>query len=735
MADNSKNKAFLQQLERQRLNKPCNRIIDLRGKVAGECQAYIFGNLTHYLDDRAYLLAKQLLDRFDGRYTTGVYEVLLKALKSIKSPNTKTDARPILQRDKNDVQIINLDSLLYRKEPRIIHTTAIQISIADMLYHATTVNITTSALRVTLKRAFTLEKNSLVTVNFLDLINTSQPDLLTKVHYKILNIEHDERHTYAILVRNRTDDNAITSWLSQWTQRHNTPENIDINNELFNISIHYYLRLFISNMRKPLFWTDKAASDNNVVKVFHSSSTSNVILQPLESVSHEIDFSLLPFQQILDHQSNHLFIIYKQDNIAKSLAVPCSETDQMFSTMNWFSQQENVHFYLVKTLTASFDLNDFGQEIAVIAESDNDYAKELAERLSTISNLITLTDITDSCQNLPHTTASAPSDIINNQPSWSGSMPQPNALSPYINRKTQRLFIKTNVEFDLSNTSCSVTTNDVSTSGISLSLPGFVDTKTGTKLSVLFKSWQRQTSTVKLNTIPFTIKRVQFWQGVTTLGLERNISTCAESVNRFFNTELERNKQRLTEDNADILTIQETKIFSYHLGQKITSTPLFFGKDSNNNRILQAVASSQSNQADKLSGLWREMQSLVLPIYNSLNKALHKAKTTLSFGIYCYLDNSGQWHLMMEGSLASSSKKAVFINRALTHKIHYFFHCTASLINTDFLEQQGDLNQQLARLRSHSPHKVQQIRNVLQSLFAIGELTDVTDIISASYRS
>ncbi|WP_438971446.1 hypothetical protein, partial [Methylophaga sp.] len=85
MADSSnrkqQNQAFLQELEKQRLAKDCNRIIDLRGKVAGECQAYEFGGRKHYLDDRAFLLVKQLMARFDGRYTIGVYESVLKALK------------------------------------------------------------------------------------------------------------------------------------------------------------------------------------------------------------------------------------------------------------------------------------------------------------------------------------------------------------------------------------------------------------------------------------------------------------------------------------------------------------------------------------------------------------------------------------------------------------------------------------------------------------------------------
>ena len=79
----AKNKAFLQQQERLRMNKPSSLAIDLRNKVIGECQTYQFGGVTHYLDDRGYLLAKRLMERFDGRYTIGVYELVLKAIKTL----------------------------------------------------------------------------------------------------------------------------------------------------------------------------------------------------------------------------------------------------------------------------------------------------------------------------------------------------------------------------------------------------------------------------------------------------------------------------------------------------------------------------------------------------------------------------------------------------------------------------------------------------------------------------
>ena len=59
VAHKTKNKAFLQEIERQRLNKPSSLAIDLRNKVAGECQPYLFGGITHHLDDRGYLLVKR----------------------------------------------------------------------------------------------------------------------------------------------------------------------------------------------------------------------------------------------------------------------------------------------------------------------------------------------------------------------------------------------------------------------------------------------------------------------------------------------------------------------------------------------------------------------------------------------------------------------------------------------------------------------------------------------------
>ena len=50
------------------------------------------------------------------------------------------------------------------------------------------------------------------------------------------------------------------------------------------------------------------------------------------------------------------------------------------------------------------------------------------------------------------------------------------------------------------------------------------------------------------------------------------------------------------------------------------------------------------------------------------------------------------------------------------------------------MAEEVDLVQQLAQLRNHSQHKVKQIREVLTKLFAVGELTDITALLTAVYR-
>lgn len=167
----NQNQLFLAQLERQRLQKPCQRIIDLRGKVSGECQPYEFGDLTHYLDDRNYLILKQLVERMNGSYTVGVYEALLQTVRqfqqqSQQAPNTATDDNSLL--------LLRLDQPVRRQAQRVLLTLPVTIETAQLSYHAMTLDISADAIRVSMKQASTLEKNDTVQVS----LSTSQMPII-----------------------------------------------------------------------------------------------------------------------------------------------------------------------------------------------------------------------------------------------------------------------------------------------------------------------------------------------------------------------------------------------------------------------------------------------------------------------------------------------------------------------------------------------------------------------------
>jgi PilZ domain-containing protein len=732
----TRNESFLRRHEHQRLNKSCNRIIDLRGKVAGECQAYTFGGLTHYLDDRAYLLAKQLLDRFNGRYTVGVNEALFKALKTLTNEstgtNTRQKAKPILIRDQADVQFIAFDQLLLRKEPRIQFATALDLHVADVLYHATTIDITSSAIRITLKRAFTLEEGDSVSVSFPEFITNLQPKLLAKIHYTLFKVEHDQRRTYAILVRDHDDNKDVTAWFDHWTQSHNTLEYLDFDNELSNLASHYYLRLYSTNLNSPLFWLNDNQEDDSI-KAFNLTPAAEIALNSLRMADNNIDFSLLPIQQTSEQQHDYLIIIHQQDGQPQSIVIARDKPQLIASALTWFSQQKHCHILLMQTHSIHIYPEDFDKEIIHLAETDESYAQALTERLTTISRLVTLSDITSSCQHLAHTqTPDSPKLLtMTNKNVLSEKIPRPTPLRHYIERESQRFFIKTAVTLKLNGEIFSVITTDVSETGLSLNLPGRVDIHEGTTVKINFLRWQKQTNKVKLTAVPFFIKSVQFWDGSTFIGLERNLPACAKSVNTFFVTAIERDKDQLIEDVSDVPLSQETRIFSSLLGQQFTSIPFFLGVDEGNTRILQAITTSQNNHAKELSDLWLAMQDLVALMSEVLADS---PDNSAQFGLYCYLDSSGNWRLSSDLTFTTIAQKSLFINQALACKSYYFFHCSLTPINSSVIDQENDLNSQLSLLRSHSPHKVKQIRETLYSLFAVGELTDITDIISTAYH-
>ncbi|PHS30265.1 MAG: hypothetical protein COA95_09250 [Methylophaga sp.] len=729
MAENNanrlRNQAFLEQHERQRLNKLCNRTIDLRGKVAGECQAYQFGGKTHYLDDRAYLLVKQLLKHFDGRYTFGVYESLLKALKSLSSTEDNTpENQPeiILKADRSHIQIIPLDRHFHRQESRIIFATPVKIQREDIVYHGATLDITPSAISVALKRTFALNKGDVVSAEFTELASESDFKLLSKVEYKVLMIEHDELRTRVILLRDRKENTAITQQFELWCEQHNSPAYLDLNNVLFNLACRYYRRIYCRTLTSPKFWLN-ADSPDDPIAAFQLVPTAESTLLPLAKEGENVDLSLLPFKKIVSEQCDFLLQISDQDIHVAHRA----NTSQIALLLKHHYSQSLSNILLLSSQKIAIDVSDFETEIACIAEDDSIHAQDLEQRLKDMDLLTSVTDIT-AC--FPLFTdgpiiQELGEDNLDNQE----KQVNPTDFAHTINRDNQRFLIRTSIKINTPNDTFTTTTSDISIFGLSCNLPGNINLTLGSRITVDFIRWQKQASTLKLTKLVYIVRKCRFWSGETKLGLERERASASNNVNQFFISTIDRNKAKLASDNQDTIISQESRIFGALLTKKLTTIPFYLGVDEENRRILQAIA---LDSGDKNEALWLALQDLVRMMSERLKPIHNNDSASIHFGLYCYQNNQGVWQLSTDYDFPSKNHKSVFISRALTHEHHYFFHCRLCPIVSTWLENEPDLNQQLVELRNHSPHKVKQIRSVLHGLFATGELTDITDVISAT---
>ena len=739
----ARNEAFLRQLEIQRLNKPCNRIIDLRGKVAGECQAYTFGDRIHYLDDRAYLLAKQLLVRFNGRYTMGVYDALLKALKMLEQQQQKVtfDAKKeILQQDPVQPQHIAFDQILERKERRIVYASPIDITIADVLYHGSTIDITTSAIKITLRRAHTIEQGDYVNVTFSGLIGLEQAvtsDLLSKINYKVVQIEHDEKYTYAILIRDRDDNSSVTNWFDDWTLKHDNPAHTNLDDSIFNLASLYYLRLFTRSLTIPLLWLSHT-NDPEPIKAFHLMLGGEKTLEYLNN-ANKTDLSLLPIKHVMLSGEDYLLVIFKINNSLKSIAVPRSDPTLTAKALNWHSQQQQSYVLLLQPAKQEFNPAIFDEELAFISTLDPNYGKVLSSRLSSITQTISIIDLSSVCLNInSQATFSADElrqfSIVN---TVQDPLPIATSFKHYIQRTQQRFFVNTPVIAHLGEQFFNVSTIDFSQDGLSLHIPHDIKISQDARITVDFTRWQNQTNKHDLCGISFLVKnKIALAEGHTRLGLQRLSHLSSVSINQFFESVIERNKDKLVINNRDLIASKETSIYRQLLPATIASIPLYFGLDSNQKRILQAIATTQFNHADQYDALWRALAKMIVPLSEIIKNQSSAGDSSASFGLYCYQNKTknNDWVISTDFDFSYSAAKDLFISRAMAHEHYVFFQCSLMPIPLNALDDEDDLKIQLRSLRNKTPHKVKQIRDILYGLFGIGNLIDVTDIIAAAYK-
>lgn len=722
------NQAFLQELEKQRLNKDCLRIIDLRGKVVGECQAYEFGGRIHYLDDRGYLLVKQLLNRFNGRYTIGVYEAFYKALKqldSVASTVTESQARR--------PEFLHLDKFIERAEARIVYSTPVQLRIEDMLYHGHTVDMAINAIRISLRRSYSLHLGDRVAITFLEFEQQDGSLPFDQVYYQIIKLEHDAHYTTAVLRRDQDNGDAFVDWLGHWLDTHASDRPRDSDNELINLQTGFYQRLWLRKLAAPLLWLGEADSPDPLIAL-HLALPARDRFDGAQAKAATNWLGKLPLLSLTEEAGTLITAFDSQH----SFTVPLTETATANKLINWYLAQADSCLLLLDLRTVNVDKALEKATSSAINDVDTEQARLFQQRCKQLRYRVAITDLSPAMQHL------TPNDIITaaqlkNEDTLTGfitsSAVEPESLDTYIHRHKARYYIHTPVTVHLDDgQQWSVTTLDVSADGLAIRLPGEVKMALNQRLHIDFDRWQTMTDKVRLSHIPYQVKNTLYWQGSLRLGLQRIKSSCPESLNQFFDWVIHLNQEKLTANQDDQIKMAENRFYSQTLLPTLNRLPLFLGFDSQGQRHIQLVGVTDSNAASNYQGLWQALEAAQLRLGEQLKRLVNTQQDICQTTLYAYADREDQWTLAFEDDFLLPHDKALFIQRGLSAPQFKVFSADLTVIKSQDIEQQEDLMTGLMQWRQQRAHRVSTIRQQLSHLLGLLELTDITAVISAFYQ-
>lgn len=716
------NQAFLQELEKQRLNKDCNRIIDLRGKVAGECQLYEFGGRQHYLDDRAYLLVKQLMARFDGRYTMGVYEAVLKALKLLAEQTLSP------QQNHDSPFYLALDKSLERSEDRITFSTPIKLRLDDVLYNGHTMDIASQAIRVAFKRTYSLQVDDIVRVEFSDFPQTDSAAVLTAAVYQVIKLDHDERYSTAVL-RLAQQDDAFDTALQTWLAEHIEQRQLDVDDKLINLQSQFYQRVWLSRLNTPLLWLGDTDLSQPIIKMHMMPPAQQCY--GADIYPHLLEH--LPLMPLCSGARDILSVIH-DDN---SYSCPLNQEKSVRKLINWHLSQTGSRLLWLQTSNIAIP-DDIGrEEISTIDEHDAPHAETLKKSLKAIKYCTTILDLTHSFNHSVSSEAVNQSQLSKIQTLknfLSQDLPPPGQLKQHIHRQRSRFAIRTPVTLHDGHQQWQLDTHDVSSQGLSLTLSADTDIALEQRLTIDFRRWQTLTKKVDLHAIPYEVKNKQVWNGQMTLGLQRVTSNCPESLNSFFDWVIADNKDKLRIDHHDVIHAAEGRLFSHTVTPTLRTVPVFLGIDARGQRDIALIGSTAENTAEQIHlGIWDAISDELLRLSDTL-KSLPQGQNSLVTTLYAY-QTKHQWILAFEQDFNHSRDKTLFIQRSISAESFKAYHCVLQPLSGNEINLEADLATQLMQWRHQRAHKVQQLRQQFSSLFGLMELTDISKLIALFYQT
>ncbi|MDC0602624.1 PilZ domain-containing protein [Aliiglaciecola sp.] len=568
-----KQKRFLIKMELKRLAKPCLRLIDLRGQVAGDCRQYTYQDKSHYLDDTAIDVFERQVRLF-GEYTMGVYEAVKNTENSYRIIYQKQreeaakEEQAIKHDEPHHAPVMQFGDFAKRSEERMNFAVNIELfTELNKSIQATTIDVSVSGLKVKVANEHLFKVGERVTVQFRGLEGEYSIDRKAGVGYTITDVESTKKEQRVSLKKNdELVPDSFEEFFEKFIHGNKRRYKVNMDNTLTAIKLKTYEQYFIPNFTSVPIYIEKV-NGLNIPKYALINDSNKDPLYYWSDEQFELRIGYLINHQRIErllakHENYREMMLFAFNHVKddKVYFYSASE-DELFERpdlmkvfLGYGARKASWRAYKLQITDIHLDQAHMPLSLpdsvsSAVKRQNHPPAPRLLSRIKNVRHIALLTDVTDDVGTQIYERIPIRRGEIANLKVFGHPR---NRVPPTVKmfrfkyhnqRKETRYQLRTKVLLNFGDMTLEGSSEDVSTRGLRVELSDFFhgDEKDLVKLS--FPTLQKVTRKYKLVDLPYRVKGISYDRNVLHLHAVTDASN--KTAQRFFDELIRNNRSKL----------------------------------------------------------------------------------------------------------------------------------------------------------------------------------------------
>jgi len=641
---------FLERMEEKRLNKPCQLDLDMRDKVSDECKKYRYQGRTFYMDDESLRLYKEMMRDHSGEFTTRIYENIINAKhtframkraqldaqqkkkkKAMPSAAAAAKAKPQVVGElarKKDYEVIyrpdkvTLGYYYERNESRLKYATKVQIVFDMGVSLGNTKDVSCAGLHMVIPDAFVITKGTEVTIEFVRLKEESKQTDLSRVPFKVVDVEEKSGKTYVRMKRGDLYEatSAYEKFMEGLKQRYGGRYKFCVEDVYKTHTALLLEKLYFDNMAQiPLFIGQSKKGKHYLQLVGRSLGNAHVFACCERAGGFDLSLFTLPERLEAMLKGEDFFIAaYRSDKSTTfkthSIAsYECDSVDMWENFIRYALTQQTFRMFKISGVAAvspDFESKKMKEDYEQYEQKFPEEWLKLHHRLQELHSVGVVIDVSSQIEE------------VYQFKSFDTKMPSLNQLNYWFGRKfirqgkvvkssdklirphfmqlayrksrvEERFFVEVAVSLKIEGKAYEGRTKDLSTYGLQVQFTGNVESiECGDEAFVALVSLQKKRAGVDLGKIPYHVVKVvkDEKEDLTFVMLFRHNDGRTKAIDGFFRELIKTNEHKLSVCTHDWHSDIVSRTYETMCAQHLPSVPLFLSKEESGSIVMKAFA-------------------------------------------------------------------------------------------------------------------------------------------------